>query len=90
MPPVVSADRADTYTGDEPALEDKEQRDDRVGFDDIEAASLVRPRLTTVSNRAREHGQVCARLLLDRLAGEYRGAGRAVLIPTDLVLRESA
>jgi DNA-binding LacI/PurR family transcriptional regulator len=61
-----------------------------VGFDDIEAASLVRPRLTTVSNRAREHGQVCARLLLDRLAGEYSGAGRTVMIPTDLVLRESA
>jgi hypothetical protein len=30
------------------------------------------------------------RLLLGRLAGEYTGAGRTVLIPTDLVLRESA
>jgi DNA-binding LacI/PurR family transcriptional regulator len=59
------------------------------GFDDIDAASLVRPRLTTVSNRPRQHGQVCARMLLDRLSGEYTGPSRTELIPTDLVIRES-
>ena len=59
------------------------------GFDDIDAASLVRPRLTTVSNSARRHGQVCARLLLSRLGGEYTGLGRAESIPTKLVIRES-
>jgi LacI family transcriptional regulator len=60
-----------------------------VGFDDIDAASLVRPRLTTVSNQAREHGRVCARLLLSRLTGEYMGPGRTELIPTGLVIRDS-
>jgi LacI family transcriptional regulator len=60
------------------------------GFDDIDAASLVRPRLTTVSNQAREHGQVCARLLLSRLTGQYTGPGRTELIPTSLVVRDSA
>jgi LacI family transcriptional regulator len=59
------------------------------GFDDIDAASLVRPRLTTVSNRPREHGQVGARMLLSRLMGEYTGPSRTELIPTDLVIRES-
>jgi LacI family transcriptional regulator len=60
-----------------------------IGFDDIDAASLVRPQLTTVSNQAREHGHVCARLLLSRLTGEYTGPGRTELIPTDLVVRDS-
>ncbi|WP_425581772.1 substrate-binding domain-containing protein [Streptosporangium vulgare] len=40
-----------------------------MGFDDIEAASLVSPGLTTMANPAREIGQACARRLLERLAG---------------------
>jgi LacI family transcriptional regulator len=60
-----------------------------VGFDDIEAASLVSPPLTTVINPAREIGQACARLLLDRTTGAYTSAPREVLIPTTLITRSS-
>jgi LacI family transcriptional regulator len=41
------------------------------GFDDIDAASLVRPSLTTVGHSARELGTRAAGLLIDRM----RGAG---------------
>ena len=39
------------------------------GFDDIDAASLVRPSLTTVQNSGRELGAKAAGLLLDRMRG---------------------
>jgi LacI family transcriptional regulator len=61
-----------------------------VGFDDIEAASLVSPPLTTVVNPAREIGHACARLLLDRISGSYDSAAREVLISTTLIPRASA
>ncbi|GAA0986871.1 hypothetical protein GCM10009555_065160 [Acrocarpospora macrocephala] len=62
-----------------------------MGFDDIDAASLVRPRLTTMANPAREIGRACGMRLLERLSGEP-----AALIPTEIVIparlveRESA
>jgi LacI family transcriptional regulator len=56
---------------------------------ELAPATVVRPRLTTVSNRPREHGQVGARMLLRRLMGEYTGPSRIELIPTDLVIRKS-
>ena len=40
-----------------------------VGYDDIEAATLVSPSLTTVVNPAYEAGQAAGRLLLDRMIG---------------------
>jgi LacI family transcriptional regulator len=61
-----------------------------IGFDDIEAASLVSPPLTTVVNPAREIGHACARLLLDRTTGAYTSAAREVLISTTLIPRASA
>lgn len=61
-----------------------------VGFDDIEAASLVSPALTTVVNPAREIGHACARLLLDRTSGAYKSAPREVMISTALIPRASA
>lgn len=39
------------------------------GFDDIEAASLMRPSLTTVGHSAGELGAKAAALLIDRMAG---------------------
>lgn len=47
------------------------------GFDDIEAASLVRPRLTTVSHPAGDLGSTAAELLLARI--EHRTAGPAAV-----------
>ena len=60
-----------------------------MGFDDIEAAGLISPGLTTMANPAREIGQACARLLLDRLSGQAAGY-REVVIPARLVRRQSA
>lgn len=60
------------------------------GFDDIEAASLVRPALTTVDNRAYDKGVVCAQLLLQRMAGELDGPYREIVVPGRFRIRESA
>ncbi|MFB9963452.1 LacI family DNA-binding transcriptional regulator [Sinosporangium siamense] len=60
------------------------------GYDDIEAASLVTPALTTVHNPAREIGRTCARMLLDRLAGDYDDVAREVVLAHRLIVRESS
>jgi LacI family transcriptional regulator len=61
-----------------------------VGFDDIEAAALVSPPLTTVLNPAYEAGQAAGRLLLDRLSGRYDGERRSIVLRSRLVERRSA
>ncbi|MHA6630258.1 LacI family DNA-binding transcriptional regulator [Pseudonocardia sichuanensis] len=61
-----------------------------VGFDDIDAAAMVVPALTTVRNPAYELGRRSGRLLLDRLTGGDDGPPREVLVPTQLVARTSA
>jgi LacI family transcriptional regulator len=60
-----------------------------IGFDDIDAAALVHPSLTTVDNRAYEKGALCGRLLLERLSGELTGPFREIVVPGTLVVRES-
>ncbi|MEU3017015.1 LacI family DNA-binding transcriptional regulator [Nocardiopsis sp. NPDC007018] len=59
------------------------------GFDDIEAAALVSPPLTTVHNPAFEIGRACARLFLDRLSGDPVDGVREVVLPQKLIVRES-
>lgn len=59
------------------------------GFDDIEAASLVTPPLTTVHNPAFEIGRACARLFLDRLSGDPVDGVREVVLPQKLIVRTS-
>ncbi|MEV8565185.1 substrate-binding domain-containing protein [Streptomyces sp. NPDC051322] len=59
------------------------------GYDDIEAASLVSPALTTVLNPAREIGRTAAQLLLDRLASAADTYAREVVLSHRLVIRES-
>jgi LacI family transcriptional regulator len=61
-----------------------------VGYDDIEAAALVTPALTTVLNPAYEMGRVGGRLLLERAANGYRGKRRRMIVPHRLIRRESA
>jgi LacI family transcriptional regulator len=61
-----------------------------VGYDDIEAAALVTPALTTVLNPAYEMGHAAGRLLLERMADGYSGRPRRVVIPHRLIERESA
>lgn len=59
------------------------------GFDDIYAASLVRPALTTVGHAAAVIGSTAASLLLDRIGGAT-GAPFEVEIDFDLRIRQSA
>jgi DNA-binding LacI/PurR family transcriptional regulator len=60
------------------------------GYDDIDAATIVTPRLTTVRTQARRLGAEAGRLILSRLVGEYQGTARHIVIPHELVIRESA
>jgi LacI family transcriptional regulator len=60
-----------------------------VGFDDIEAAALIRPPLTTVHNPAYEAGQAAGRLLLERLL-DPKQKPRQHLVSCSLVERASA
>lgn len=61
-----------------------------VGYDDIEAASLVAPALTTVVNPGYEMGKAAGQLLMERMQGRYKGPGRRVTVPYRLIQRESA
>jgi LacI family transcriptional regulator len=60
------------------------------GFDDVDAATIVRPALTTAVNPSYDTGVAAGRLLLSRLTQEYDGVGRRVEVPCPLVVRESA
>ena len=60
------------------------------GYDDIEAAALVFPSLTTVENPAREIGRTAASLLLSRLAeAQPGGPTQHITLSTRLVVRDS-
>ena len=57
--------------------------------DDIEAASLVNPALTTIANPAYETGWSAGKLVLDRLLGRHTGSRRTVVLPCRLIVRET-
>jgi DNA-binding LacI/PurR family transcriptional regulator len=57
-----------------------------VGFDDIPAASLTNPPLTTVMQDTRHAGELLVQSLLAQIAGE---SAANVVIPTKLVVRKS-
>jgi DNA-binding LacI/PurR family transcriptional regulator len=57
-----------------------------VGFDDIPAASLTTPPLTTVAQDTRRAGELLVETLLRQVAGE---SSSNVVIPTKLVVRKS-
>lgn len=58
-----------------------------IGFDDVEAASLATPALTTVRQNAEAIGSVAARLLVDRVNGSE--GNHSVLLPVALAERQS-
>jgi DNA-binding LacI/PurR family transcriptional regulator len=58
-----------------------------VGFDDIEAARYTEPPLTTVRHPVAEQAAAMVRLLLNLFDG---GPADPVILPTELVVRESA
>lgn len=59
------------------------------GFGDVELASETVPALTTVRTPRRELGQVCAEVLLGKLAGNYKGP-KVIDRGFQIVRRESA
>jgi LacI family transcriptional regulator len=59
-------------------------------FDDIEHASRFQPFLTTMVQPAETFGTIATQLLLDRLAGQVHERRRVVVLPADLVVRESS
>jgi DNA-binding LacI/PurR family transcriptional regulator len=59
-----------------------------VGFDNLEWASIVYPKLTTVSQPTYEIGQQAAYLLFDRLRNGY-SAPREIRLAPQLIIRES-
>jgi LacI family transcriptional regulator len=61
-----------------------------VGFDDIPAAQMVTPALTTIRQFQEEMGKRAAQLLIERLNGDAPSFGRIVEMPYELVIRESA
>lgn len=61
-----------------------------VGFDDIPAAVLVSPALTTITQFPAELGRRAAEMLFERLQGRALEGGRCEEMPYRLVVRESA
>jgi DNA-binding LacI/PurR family transcriptional regulator len=57
-----------------------------VGYDDIELAKYFHPALTTIRQPLDLAGEALVEALLTRIAGN---AAKSVLLPTDLVMRES-
>ncbi|NDL68375.1 LacI family DNA-binding transcriptional regulator [Anaerotalea alkaliphila] len=59
------------------------------GFDDIEMSSVVKPRLTTISQPNYEMGRASARMLIEAIeSGDKKGMGNLVFDP-EMVFRES-
>lgn len=61
-----------------------------IGFDDIPAATWVRPQITTIAQYPGQMGQVLAQALFERLEGDYDGPGRRYEVPCRFVERTSA
>lgn len=61
-----------------------------LGFDDIPAARLVSPALTTTSHNQEFMGQTAARMLFERLSSREPLENRVRLMPHRFIIRESA
>ncbi len=60
-----------------------------VGFDDIPLVSRLTPPLTTVAQNAYQLGETTAHLLIDTIEGQVTEP-KSIIIPTELVIRESS
>jgi len=59
-----------------------------LGFDDFYWATLLRPKLTVVSQPAREMGMMAARMLIDQIEGRP-SVPSPTLLATNLIVRDS-
>jgi LacI family transcriptional regulator len=60
-----------------------------VAFDDIPAAKLTNPPLTTVNQHQENMGRMAAKMLFERVSGNTAVGGRIVEAPFELIIRES-
>jgi LacI family transcriptional regulator, galactose operon repressor len=60
-----------------------------VAFDDIEQIAIVHPFLTVAPQAAETFGTVAAQLLAERIAGRVSDHGRLVVLPSNIIVRES-
>ena len=60
-----------------------------MGFDDIPAARLVHPKLTTVAQFQDKIGQRAAELLFERISGQAPEQAQYVEMPFEIIIRES-
>jgi len=60
-----------------------------VGFDDFELADVFHPALTMVRQPAIALGMNAATLLIDRIEGRETGAPRTIVLPVELMIRDS-
>lgn len=60
-----------------------------VGFDNVSISQMVRPSITTVAQPRNQLGYTAAEVLVDHIAHEEASLG-SILLPTELVVRESA
>ncbi|MEA2536833.1 MAG: LacI family transcriptional regulator [Chloroflexota bacterium] len=60
-----------------------------VGYDDIEPAGYVQPRLTTIAQGTTEIGRRAAELLVRRIERGPVQSARAIVLPPSLVVRDS-
>ena len=60
-----------------------------VGFDDVAFFTLMTPPITAVRQPAAELGSMAARLLLQRINGEFKASSVRTVLPVALTIRES-
>jgi LacI family transcriptional regulator len=60
-----------------------------VAFDDVDFYTLITPSITAVRQPAAELGNVSARLLLQRINGEFKTTSVRTVLPVSLTARES-
>jgi DNA-binding LacI/PurR family transcriptional regulator len=60
-----------------------------IGFDDIQAAAYLTPRLTTLRQPLKRMGEIAARGLLSRVANGNRNTGEQISVDPELIVRES-
>ncbi len=59
------------------------------GFDDLYISSLVKPGLTTIRQPTYELGATAVSMVVERIQGKAPGLSRKVILPGELVIRES-
>ncbi len=60
-----------------------------VCFDDVEHLAVLSPFMTVVNQPTEMFGALSAQLLLDRMASQDAGPRRRIVLPSDLIVRES-